>query len=82
MKTVLSEKGQITIPKPLRVRMGLRKGQVLEVREERGRLVMTKQRPSTDPFDKYFGILSLGKTTDEIMAELRGRDYPSDHRRR
>ena len=82
MKTVVSEKGQITIPKPLRVRMGLRKGQVLEVREGRGRLVMTKSRTSDDPFDKYFGIFDLGESTDEVMAELRGREYPSGHRRR
>ena len=74
MKTVVSEKGQVTIPKPLRVRLGIRKGQVLEVREERGRLVMTKEA-SRDPFDKYFGILKLGRRTDEIMKELRG-EYP------
>ena len=74
MKTVVSEKGQITIPKPLRVRLGIGKGQVLDVREERGRLVMTKP-VSRDPFDKYFGILKLGRRTDEIMKELRG-EYP------
>jgi AbrB family looped-hinge helix DNA binding protein len=74
MKTTVSEKGQITIPKPLRVRMGIRAGQVLEVKEERGRLVMTKRVPR-DAFDKYFGILKLGRTTDEIMKELRG-EYP------
>jgi antitoxin PrlF len=81
MKTIVSEKGQITIPKPLRVRLGLRKGQVLEVREERGTLTMTKS-PAADPFEKYFGILKIGKTTDEIMAELRGEDYPRGHRHR
>jgi AbrB family looped-hinge helix DNA binding protein len=75
MKTTVSEKGQITIPKPLRVRLGIRVGQVLEVKEERGRLVMTKQAPQ-DPFDKYFGILKLGRSTDEIMKELRGDEYP------
>jgi AbrB family looped-hinge helix DNA binding protein len=74
MKTVVSEKGQITIPKPLRVRLGLRTGQVLDVREERGRLVMSK-RVSNDPFEKYFGILKLGRRTDDIMKELRG-EYP------
>jgi antitoxin PrlF len=81
MKTTVSEKGQITIPKVLRVRLGLRKGQVLDVREDRGRLVMSKPR-SADPFEKYFGKVDLGKTTDELMAELRGREYPSGHRRR
>jgi antitoxin PrlF len=81
MKTVVSEKGQITIPKPLRVRLGLRKGQVLEVREERGTLMMTKS-PAVDPFEKYFGILKTGKTTDEMMTELRGEDYLRGYRRR
>ncbi len=71
MKTIVSEKGQITIPKPLRVRLGLRKGQVLDVREERGRLVLMKQRLQ-DPFDRAYGILKLGRTTDELMEELRG----------
>jgi antitoxin PrlF len=74
MKSVISEKGQITIPKPLRVRLGLGPGQVLDIREERGRLVMSKLIPS-DPFDKYFGVLKLGRRTDEIMKELRG-EYP------
>jgi antitoxin PrlF len=76
MKTIVSEKGQITIPKPLRVRLGIRKGQVLEVKEERGRLVMTKQKLSRDPFEEYFGVLKLGRSTDEIMKELRGGEYP------
>jgi AbrB family looped-hinge helix DNA binding protein len=71
MKTTLSEKGQVTIPKPLRLRLGIRTGQVLDVSEERGRLVMTKRAPR-EPFDKYFGILKLGRRTDEILKELRG----------
>lgn len=74
MKTIVSEKGQVTIPKPLRVRLGLRKGQVLEVQERKGRLVMTKLVPK-DAIDKYFGILKLGRRTDDIMRELRG-EYP------
>jgi AbrB family looped-hinge helix DNA binding protein len=75
MTIVVSEKGQITIPKPLRVRLGIRKGQVLEVREERGRLVMTKHKPPRDAIDELYGILKLGRRTDEIMKELRG-EYP------
>lgn len=76
MKTTVSEKGQITIPKPLRVRLGIRTGQVLEVREERGRLIMTKQRRPQDAVDRLFGILKLGRPTDEIMEELRGSERP------
>lgn len=71
MKTTVSEKGQITIPKPLRERLGIRPGQVLEVREDHGRLVMTKQI-AKDAWDSVIGILDSRKSTDEIMLELRG----------
>ncbi|HXH48348.1 MAG TPA: AbrB/MazE/SpoVT family DNA-binding domain-containing protein [Terriglobia bacterium] len=71
MKTTVSEKGQVTIPKRLRERLGLRKGQVLEVSEQRGHLIMTKKR-SRDVYDKYLGILKLGRRTDDIINELRG----------
>ncbi len=36
MKTIVSEKGQITIPKPLRRRLGIRAGQQLNVHEQGG----------------------------------------------
>jgi AbrB family looped-hinge helix DNA binding protein len=76
MKTTVSEKGQITIPKPLRLRLGIRTGQVLEVREERGRLVMSKQTAPRDGIDDLYGILKLGRSTDEIIDELRGAERP------
>ena len=71
MSTV-SEKGQVTIPKLLRDRLGIRPGQVLEFRAERGRLVATKAT-ATDPVDAVYGILPLDRSTDEIVEELRGR---------
>jgi AbrB family looped-hinge helix DNA binding protein len=76
MKTTVSEKGQVTIPKPLRVRMGIRAGQVLEVKEDHGCLVMTKQANPHDAVDRLYGILKLGRSTDEIMEELRGSEKP------
>lgn len=75
MKTVISEKGQITIPKPLRVRLGLRKGQVLDVNEDNGKLILAK-RNSRDAIDELYGILKLGRRTDEIIDELRGSEKP------
>ncbi len=71
MKSVVSEKGQVTIPKPLRDRLGIRPGQVLDFREEGGRLVAAKVR-GADPVRDVFGILDLGRPTDEVMDELRG----------
>ncbi|CAN5762299.1 hypothetical protein BH20GEM1_BH20GEM1_13500 [soil metagenome] len=71
MKTKMTERGQVTIPKPLRRRLGLRPGQVLVVREERGELVMTKDLPE-DPLESVTGIVDLGGTTDEALKALRG----------
>jgi AbrB family looped-hinge helix DNA binding protein len=75
MKTTVSEKGQVTIPKPLRHRLGIRTGQVLEVKEEGGRLVVTKLEAS-DPVGEVFGILNLGGSTDAVLRALRG-DRPT-----
>ncbi len=72
MKTTVSEKGQITIPKPLRVRLGIRPRQILEIGEEGGRLVLVKAG-GRDSVDQVFGILKLRHSTDELMAELRDR---------
>lgn len=71
MKTIVSEKGQITIPKPLRDRLGIRPGQVLDFAEERGRLVATKAVPE-NPVGAVYGILRLNRRTDEVIRTLRG----------
>src|ERR1035437_6117249 len=76
MKAIVSKNGRVTIPKPLRIRLGIRAGEVLEVKEERGRLIISKQARSRDAIDKLFGILKLGRSTDEIMEELRGSERP------
>jgi AbrB family looped-hinge helix DNA binding protein len=71
MKTRMTERGQVTIPKFLRDRLGLRAGQVLVVREEGGEVIMTKQL-ALDPLERVTGIVNLGGTTDEVLTELRG----------
>ncbi len=73
VKAIVSEKGQVTIPKRLRERLGIKPGQVLEFEEDDGRLVARKSSDQ-DPLDAVYGILKLNKTTDEVMRELRG-DY-------
>ena len=72
MKTVVSEKGQVTIPKRLRDRLGIRPGQILEVSEENGRLVAVKASLQ-DPVDSVYGILDLKASTDELLVVLRGK---------
>lgn len=75
MKAVVSEKGQVTIPKYLRDRLGIRAGQVLEFVEEKGRLVAVKATEE-DPVDAVYGILKAGATTNQLLAELRGPAKP------
>lgn len=71
MKAILSEKGQVTIPKALRDRLGLRAGQVLDFTDEHGRLV-AKKAAETDPVESVFGILSSEPSTDALIASMRG----------
>lgn len=73
MKGVVGERGQVTIPKPLRDRLGIRPGEVLEFAEERGRLVARKSAVR-DPIDAVYGIIDLAGSTDQLVAEMRD-DY-------
>ncbi len=75
MKSIVSEKGQITIPKPLRERLGLHAGQVLEFQEQEGKLVATKAS-MYDPVDALFGILKTKTKTDQVIKDLRGEADP------
>jgi len=72
MKTTVSEKGQITIPKRLRDRLGLRAGTVLDFEEAGGRLVGRKLVPA-DHLEELVGILPrLRGGTDAMIRDLRG----------
>ncbi len=71
MRTTVSEKGQITIPKRLRDRLGLRPGTVLEFEETNGRLVGRKL-VLADHLDDLIGILDLPGGTDAFIREIRG----------
>ena len=73
MKAVVSEKGQVTIPKPVRERLGLRPGTEIEFQAVGGRLVGHKAS-AADPFAKWRGRgkLPRGKTVDQYLKETRG----------
>ena len=78
MKSRLGELGQVVIPKPLRERLGLKGGQLLEIREERGQLIVSKSLED-DPIDAVYGVLHTDMTTDEMIEEMRGPvDLPPD----
>lgn len=72
MKTTVSQKGQITIPKRLRDRLGLRPGTILDFDETDGRLIGRKLGP-VDALDELYGILPLpAGGTDAFIREIRG----------
>ena len=71
MKAVVSEKGRVTIPKPLRDHLGIRSGQVLDFRAEQGQLVATKVTPQ-DAVESVYGVLKLIRPTDKMIRSVRG----------
>jgi antitoxin PrlF len=72
MKAVIAERGQVTIPKALRQKLGLHPGVILEFAVEDGKLIATKVAP-TSPVDRLYGTLANGSNTDAFIAELRDR---------
>lgn len=72
-KTKMTAKGQVTIPKEVRQRLGLRPGDELEFVEEDGRFTLRK-RLQASPFAIYRGYLEglAGHDPDELVREMRG----------
>jgi AbrB family looped-hinge helix DNA binding protein len=71
MKAKVAERGQVTIPKALRERLGIVPGTVLDFIEEQGRLI-AKKTGAVDAVDQVFGRLGRGRNTDDIVQEIRG----------
>ena len=70
MKAIVAERGQVTIPKALRDKLGIRPGTALEFSARNGMLVATKTE--TDPVTEVFGCLGRKVDTDEFIRGLRG----------
>ena len=71
MKAKVAERGQVTIPKVLRERLGLEPGTVLDFKEEQGKLIAVKTT-SMDIADHLYGKLGSGRRTDDVIQALRG----------
>ena len=73
-KTKITSKGQVTVPKQVRERMGLRTGDELEFIEEHG-VYRLKKCISANPLKKYRGYLKdlAGFDPDEVVQEMRGK---------
>ena len=69
----ISERGQITIPKSLRDRFGLHHNVEIEILPTDSGLLIQKRATSEHPVDRVYGILGTGGSTDDYLAEIRGR---------
>ena len=73
MDATVAERGQITLPKAVRDALGLTKGSKLSIEIDGRSIVLRKD--VDDALSRVRGRFKLpaGKTTDDVMRELRGR---------
>jgi AbrB family looped-hinge helix DNA binding protein len=79
MSTTVTSKGQVTIPKPLRDRLGIKTGSAVQFElAADGRVTLRKvgRGPSkrVSRLEAFRGFAGEGLSTDEIMALTRGDD--------
>ena len=74
MKTIVSERGQITLPKAIRVSLGIKPGTVLQLDVQDGKLFAWK-KDDIDSIHKWRGKGQLPaglKDVDEYLQVARG----------
>jgi AbrB family looped-hinge helix DNA binding protein len=67
----MTAKGQVTLPKDLRTKLGLKPGDYLQVKETKEGYILEKELDE-QRFQKYTGLLSREGESNEIIKELRG----------
>ncbi|MFI4984448.1 MAG: AbrB/MazE/SpoVT family DNA-binding domain-containing protein [Solirubrobacterales bacterium] len=72
----VTSKGQVTIPKDVRRRLGIGPGSEvdLELDDSGARLVRARTRKGKEVVERMIGRGTVKMTTDEIMALTRGED--------
>jgi antitoxin PrlF len=84
--SVISSKGQVTVPQEIRVRLGLKEGDRVEFVVEGGNTIIRPARAAENPFEAYAGVLAgtFPKGVREINAwvdEMRREERPGERRR-
>lgn len=72
MKAIVAERGQVTIPKILRLKLGIRPGTVLDFEIHDSTLVVAKM-DDRDSVAQVYGCLGKPIHTNKIINELRGK---------
>ena len=70
MKAKITSKGQITLPKPLRDKLGLKTGDNVIIRETSEGYILEKELDQ-QRFKKYVGYLNQENDSDKVIEELR-----------
>jgi AbrB family looped-hinge helix DNA binding protein len=71
----VTSKGQVTIPQPIRNKLGITPAAELDFVEENGRVYLIVRKADQHPanrFRKLRGVATVRMSTDEIMALTRG----------
>lgn len=71
-ESVISERGQITLPKKLRNRLGLKAGTRVTFVPSRQGLFIRKASAEGNPLQEVFGIVKDGLKTDKYLRQTRG----------
>ena len=79
MKSVISSKGQVTVPVEIREKLGLLPGIVVEFEISNGVALLCKGASRLHPVDQVYGKLRLSRPVDELLDQMRG---PRPKRRR
>ena len=69
----ISERGQITIPKPLRDRFGMNRNVEVEITPTRKGLLIHKRTAAEHPVDRVYAVLGHAGNTDDYLEDIRGR---------
>ena len=69
----VSERGQITIPKPLRDRFGMNPDVEVEITPTEQGLLIQKRTASRHPVERVYGVLKRRGSTDDYIEAIRGR---------
>lgn len=73
MKAIVAERGQVTIPKAIRDRLGIKMHTVLDIEAKDGKLIAVKM-DNRDPVSRVLGSLKMKGGTDNLIRNLRGAD--------
>ena len=72
MKSVISSKGQITVPAEVREKLGLLPGTEVTFEITKAGALIRKGKRGAHPVDRIAGILESSRSVDELVDRMRG----------